>query len=209
MLHKNNIIHRDLKPENILIAKKPDGSYVPKIADFGISKIMDGDKTVATNTVVGGTFTYSSPEQLVGGEIRKNADLWSYGVLVCKMFTGRTPFDSGTGNSLSEQDRAAAINNILTADIHRDFYNIPSPFNRVVELCLEKIASKRVKDASELKSYLDDVKIPITPVSYGENTVIETSRLKSNNTSASQKIKPVKPITPTRNTDDETSITWT
>ena len=163
ILHKHNIIHRDLKPENILIAKKPDGSFVPKITDFGISKIMGTSNTVTVNTVQGGTFTYSSPEQLAGREIRKNADLWSYGVMVCKVFKGYTPFDSGNNKSLSEADRAAAINNILNATVPPDFYNIPTPFNKLIEVCLQKDPTQRVKDAIELQGYLQNPNLPIVP----------------------------------------------
>ena len=75
-LHNNGIIHRDLKPQNILIAKRPDGEYIPKITDFGISKLLDTDKkSVFSNSLIGaGTLAYSSPEQLGEYEIGKNTD---------------------------------------------------------------------------------------------------------------------------------------
>ena len=85
-LHKNNIIHRDLKPSNILIARDINDHFVPKISDFGVSKQVSADDVPITSSFSGGTLEYSSPEQLLGSDLKPNTDLWSFGVIaLCKI----------------------------------------------------------------------------------------------------------------------------
>ena len=176
ILHNNNVIHRDLKPENILIAQKPDGTFVPKITDFGISKISSNINTGTVNTTQVGTKTYSSPEQLLAKEIRKNTDLWSYGVIICKVFKGYTPFDKDTAES--EAEKAEVTNQILNAVIPNEFYNIATPFNKVMELCLQKDPLLRVKDAAELQAFLNNPDVPIEIL--GNNEAKNSSNSKDN-----------------------------
>ncbi|MBK6344998.1 MAG: protein kinase [Bacteroidales bacterium] len=103
-LHNQGIIHRDLKPQNILIVNR-NGEYIPKITDFGISKKLDANKSsVFTNSLAGvGTLAYASPEQLRGLTIKKNTDLWSFGVIVCYVFLSRLPFKLN-GESITNED---------------------------------------------------------------------------------------------------------
>lgn len=91
-LHENNIIHRDIKPGNVMIAIHPQGMIIPKITDFGLSRIKDGDISFMTGSIGGGTLEYSSPEQLYGKPISFNTDLWSFGVIVFEVMTGMKPF---------------------------------------------------------------------------------------------------------------------
>ena len=96
--HQKGIIHRDLKPSNILIVE-PDGAPVPKIIDFGIAKATDQQLTNATLVTelhhFLGTPAYMSPEQagLGGRDIDTRSDIYSLGVLLYELLTGRTPFD--------------------------------------------------------------------------------------------------------------------
>src|SRR5206468_6158626 len=99
--HQKGIIHRDIKPSNILVTlHDPDKSGVPKVIDFGIAKATQGeltDKTVYTQLQEFiGTPAYMSPEQaeMSGLDIDTRADIYSLGVLLYELLTGKTPFDS-------------------------------------------------------------------------------------------------------------------
>ena len=91
-LHDKGIVHRDLKPGNILFAA--DGT--PKIADFGLVKLLDSAEVDTRSYVVLGTAAYMSPEQARGGsrDIGKPADVYALGVILYQALTGRTPFQS-------------------------------------------------------------------------------------------------------------------
>ncbi|HEX7260955.1 MAG TPA: serine/threonine-protein kinase [Luteolibacter sp.] len=95
--HQKGIIHRDIKPSNVLVADQ-DGTAVPKVIDFGISRAVEGrmaDETSATaHGQLVGTPAYMSPEQAEGGkDPDTRGDIYSLGVLLFELLTGRTPFD--------------------------------------------------------------------------------------------------------------------
>ncbi|MEW6731082.1 MAG: serine/threonine-protein kinase [Acidobacteriota bacterium] len=95
--HKRNILHRDLKPENILITKDSEGKETLKLADFGLVKLMQPDSEITKGsnlTEVGevfGTPHYMSPEQVLGQPIEATADIYSLGVILHQMLTGKVP----------------------------------------------------------------------------------------------------------------------
>ena len=97
--HQKGIIHRDIKPSNILVTQQ-DGKALPKVIDFGIAKAIDGqsltDWTVSTqHEQFLGTPTYTSPEQAGGGrDVDTRTDIYSLGVLLYELLTGKTPFDT-------------------------------------------------------------------------------------------------------------------
>jgi eukaryotic-like serine/threonine-protein kinase len=97
--HNRNLLHRDLKPENIMIAKEGDGKECVKLADFGLVKLMepDGEITKGSNlTEVGevfGTPHFMSPEQVLGQPIAATADIYSLGVILFQMLTGKVPVE--------------------------------------------------------------------------------------------------------------------
>jgi serine/threonine protein kinase/WD40 repeat protein len=98
--HQKGVIHRDIKPSNILVTLRPDGLGLPKIIDFGIAKATQQpltDKTLFTQfQQLIGTPAYMSPEQatLTGFDIDTRSDIYSLGVLLYELLTGKTPFDS-------------------------------------------------------------------------------------------------------------------
>ena len=166
-LHNQNIIHRDLKPQNILIALNQKGEYIPKITDFGISKKIDSNNSSAyTNSLTGvGTLAYASPEQLRGLTIRKNTDLWSYGVLVCWMFTGKLPFNSGSQIATSEAGRIELFRQINAGEVSAIISQLPEKWRNMVKQCIVVDYEKRINNASHCLNILSG------KINYFENSI--------------------------------------
>jgi eukaryotic-like serine/threonine-protein kinase len=106
--HAQGVVHRDLKPDNVLLTRDASGSFVVKVLDFGIAKVIDVAGGMAVRTRTGmllGTPAYMSPEQARNArDVDQRADLWSAGVLFYEMLTGRSAFPAPT-----EYARLAAL----------------------------------------------------------------------------------------------------
>jgi len=149
-LHDHKIIHRDIKPSNILISER-NGRYTPKIADFGLSKLVSSeDMEAITNSFGGGTLEYSSPEQLLGKELRLNTDLWSAGVIAYEIFLGNIPFVSNDLTGSADAKRRIIYQNIVNAPIPAEISKCPSPYDRIIRACLQKDPNKRISGNEEL-----------------------------------------------------------
>ncbi len=154
-LHSNQIIHRDLKPSNILISEDHEGHYIPKIADFGLSKIIDDDAgLLISNSFQGGTLEYSPPEQLFGKHLSYNADLWSYGVICYEVLTSKRLFLEGNLSGSIDAKRASIYKNIVSLDISDRIKECPYPYDQLIELCLIKDPDQRAKTGADLISFL-------------------------------------------------------
>lgn len=149
-IHSQNIIHRDIKPQNILIVKREE-NYIPKITDFGISKKLRPSKvTQFSNSLIGaGTIAYSSPEQLADHTIRKNTDLWSFGVIAFQVLTGELPFNSGSYSTSSELGRQEILKQIHSGKLPQTIDKIAVPWRTVIEKCLIIDYEKRIKEAED------------------------------------------------------------
>ena len=149
-LHGNNLVHRDLKSANILMAEGYQGEYVPKIADFGLSKhFTENEKSYFSNSFAGGSLLYVAPEQLEGKELRKNVDLWSLGVVLYELFVSETPFKASVDDG-SETARAEIISKIKNASIPSAISTIPSKWQAVIRGCLVTDPTRRTKSIEDV-----------------------------------------------------------
>ena len=138
--HKNGIIHRDIKPQNILVHK--DGLI--KVADFGIARVAGRD-TLSTEDSVMGSVHYFSPEQAQGKPVTAASDLYSVGVVLYEMLTGRPPFDGETPVAVAMQHIGSKPRPISELNPV-----VPPAMERVVEKAMEKRPELRYQSALEM-----------------------------------------------------------
>ena len=138
--HKNNIIHRDIKPHNIIITE--DG--MAKVTDFGIAKAVSNSTITAFGTTLGSVH-YFSPEHARGGFTDAKSDLYSLGVVMYEMLTGKVPFDADTPVSV-------ALMHIQEKAIEPIKINptIPTAINKIVIKAMQKDANLRYQSATEM-----------------------------------------------------------
>lgn len=118
--HNNQIIHRDIKPQNILLT---DLGHA-KVADFGIARALGRASTTSTDVVVG-SVSYLSPEQARNGKVSARSDLYSLGVVLYEMITGKLPFTGDTPVAVALQHVEARVPSVREAvpDIHEEIEN--------------------------------------------------------------------------------------
>lgn len=138
--HKNGIIHRDIKPQNILVHS--DGLI--KVGDFGIARVV-GSNTISTDDIVMGSVHYFSPEQAKGEPVTAASDLYSVGVVLYEMLTGKPPFDGETPVAIAMQHIGGKAQPIREIDP-----TIPPALERVVEKAMEKRPERRYQNALEM-----------------------------------------------------------
>src|SRR5262249_32134588 len=145
--HAIGIVHRDIKPSNFFITRRPDGSMLLKILDFGISKTPIGyDELTATHTVIG-TPSYMAPEQMKSGKAADpRSDIWSIGVVMYQLLTGRLPF---AGESYAELVLKVGLEAPAPIPIP-----LPTGLAEVLMRCLEKDQNLRYQDVGEFARML-------------------------------------------------------
>jgi serine/threonine protein kinase/formylglycine-generating enzyme required for sulfatase activity len=153
-LHDHNIVHRDLKSSNILISKRND-EYIPKITDFGLSKSVDNiNQTFKTNSFVGGSIKYSAPEQLLNTKTKGNVDIWSLGIILYELFTGRLPFEIEKEAANTDYLRIESIKKITSGQLPEDISLIPEPFNIIIKGCLIVDPDQRIPSVDKVSQML-------------------------------------------------------
>ncbi len=143
--HRKDIIHRDIKPQNVIVSK--DGTV--KIVDFGIARMTSQTtRTMAGKDVVGSVH-YISPEQAKGVQVDHRCDIYSFGILLYELFTGKVPFEGTEAVSIAMRhvnqipEPPQSINPKLTSGL-----------NDIIVKCIQKDPSQRYQSASELREDL-------------------------------------------------------
>lgn len=138
--HRNNIIHRDIKPHNIIITE--DG--VAKVTDFGIAKAVSNSTITAFGTTIGSVH-YFSPEHARGGFTDAKSDIYSLGVVMYEMLTGRVPFDADTPVSVALKHMQEEPEEPIELNP-----KIPTSVNQIIMKALQKESSMRYQSATEM-----------------------------------------------------------
>ena len=167
--HKNKIIHRDVKPHNIMITN--DG--IVKLADFGIARAVN-DATLSTGSKIVGSVHYFSPEQARGNYVDERSDIYSLGIVMYEMLTGRVPFDGENPVTVALKH----INEEITPPSEL-VAGIPPALERCVMKATSKYQTNRYSSAEELIEELDNISF-VTDVAgtsvFASTDVIEKNR---------------------------------
>lgn len=159
--HEQHIIHRDIKPQNMIISK--DGKV--KVADFGIARAVSAQ---TMNSAAMGSVHYISPEQARGGFSDERSDIYSLGVTMYEMVTGRVPFEG-------ENTVAIALAHLEDAVVPPSVYNqdIPVSLERIILTCMEKKPERRYRCAQDVITDLRSALI--SPAKETQGSVLEAT----------------------------------
>jgi len=144
-LHDRAIVHRDLKSSNIVVL--PDGRA--KLLDFGTARYLSGAESITRQGEFVGTFAYASPEQILGGHVDGRSDLYSMGVLLYRLLTGKRPFDADSPHELAKlhvERRPPPPSKLVS--------KIPAALDELVMRLLEKDPADRPLSASVVAEFL-------------------------------------------------------
>jgi serine/threonine protein kinase len=145
--HRLGVVHRDLKPQNIMIDK--EGNV--RIMDFGIARSLE-EKVVSEAGMIIGTPEYMSPEQAEGEEADQRSDIYSLGVIIYEMVTGKVPFEGEAAFDIIMKQKTEAPPNPIGLNPQ-----VPPGLARMILKCLEKDREKRYQNAGEVLAELNDL----------------------------------------------------
>ncbi len=150
--HRQGVVHRDIKPDNVFLARNPEGPPIVKVLDFGIAKLMDAAGGMMSKTRTGmllGTPSYMSPEQIRNAKAAdRRSDLWSVGVVLYELFTGREAFPA--------PNELAKLTQVLTTDPVRVDQGKPhlAPWRGFFARALAREPEQRFASAEEMEHAL-------------------------------------------------------
>jgi serine/threonine protein kinase/Tfp pilus assembly protein PilF len=145
--HKSGVVHRDLKPSNIMIDK--DGDV--RIMDFGIARSLEAKGITGAGVMIG-TPEYMSPEQVEGKDLDQRSDIYSLGVILYEMVTGKVPFEGDTPFTVGVKHKSEAPQN--PKEINPQ---LPEDLNNLILRCLEKEKESRYQNAGGVLSELKNI----------------------------------------------------
>jgi len=143
--HRLGVVHRDLKSNNIMIDK--EGNV--RIMDFGIARSLEAKGITGAGVMIG-TPEYMSPEQVEGKEVDQRSDIYSLGVILYEMVTGRVPFEGDTPFTVGVKQKSETPKNPKELNTQ-----ISDDLNRLILRCLEKDKEIRYRSAEEIRSELE------------------------------------------------------
>jgi len=162
--HAHQIIHRDIKPQNIIISK--DGKV--KVTDFGIARVSSA-QTINSNAM--GSVHYISPEQARGGYVDERSDIYSLGITIYEMLTGKVPFQSDTAVSVALmhiQNEIPSPREIVS--------EIPVDVEKIIYKCTQKKVDRRYSDAGMLIEDLKAALLNIGQENSSAKTIVKDSK---------------------------------
>ncbi len=148
LAHRNGIVHRDVKPHNILITS----TGVAKLADFGIAKAVSASTIIGGTDKVMGSVHYFSPEQARGAYVDERSDIYSLGIVMYEMLTGKVPFDGDNPISVALMH----INDPMPS-VSAEISGIPPQLDKIIQKATDKYQTNRYKTADELIEALDNI----------------------------------------------------
>lgn len=148
LAHKNQIVHRDIKPHNILISN----TGVAKLADFGIAKAVSASTIIGGNNKVMGSVHYFSPEQARGAYVDERSDIYSLGIVLYEMLTGKVPFDGDNPISIALMH----INDPMPP-VSAEVPGIPPQLEKIIMKATDKYQTNRYRTADEMIEDLDNI----------------------------------------------------
>jgi serine/threonine protein kinase len=147
--HSKHVVHRDLKPANVMLVVRTDGREQVKVLDFGIGKVVG--ETGSSVSAVMGTPSYSSPEQLqLGGQIDSRSDIYSLGVILYRILSGRLPFQAASVSELIQMQLTAA-----PAPLRELRPETPAEVEQLVSRMLAKDPAERPQSPREVAVAFD------------------------------------------------------
>ncbi|MCM8710574.1 Stk1 family PASTA domain-containing Ser/Thr kinase [Clostridium sp. SYSU_GA19001] len=167
--HKNNIIHRDIKPQNILVTD----DWNVKVTDFGIAKAANSVTITNTNKVMGSAH-YFSPEQARGTFVDGRTDIYSLGIVIYEMVTGRVPFDAESPVSVALKHLQEPV--VPPKQING---NLPEGLNNLILKAMEKNPSSRYQNIKDILLDLQRIKNNADYKVELENPLAEQTRVMS------------------------------
>ncbi len=167
--HRLGVVHRDLKPQNIMIDKGGNA----KIMDFGIARSVR-EKGITDAGVMIGTPEYMSPEQTEAKDVDQRSDIYSLGIILYEMATGRVPFEGETALSVAIKHKTEVPKDPKSLNPH-----IPDDLNRLILKCVEKDKAKRYQTAAEVGAELEKIEkgIPTTERVIPEQKTLTSKRI--------------------------------